>query len=201
MVRILRIGVLCIQGAISEHHQALTQTFSEMGIAGTSVNIRKPEDVNDIDAIIIPGGESTTIARILKQSGIFVRLLNRIEENNIAILGTCAGCVLLADKLTNPPLVQDIQLLQAMSMEVERNAFGRQKESFEHSIDISGLDTSFNAVFIRAPIIRKTWENCTPISYFENNIIAAKQDRFLALSFHPELTNDTRIHRLFIDMI
>jgi pyridoxal 5'-phosphate synthase pdxT subunit len=201
LVRILQIGVLCIQGAISEHHQALTQTFSEMGIAGTSVNIRKPEDVNDIDAIIIPGGESTTIARILIQSGIFVRLLNRIEENNIAILGTCAGCVLLANKLTNPPAVQDIKLLQAMSMEVERNAFGRQKESFEHSIDICGLDTAFNAVFIRAPIIRKTWENCTPISHFENNIIAAKQDRLLALSFHPELTNDTRIHRLFIDMI
>ena len=201
MVRILRIGVLCIQGAISEHHQALTQTFSEMGIAGTSVNIRKPEDVNDIDAIIIPGGESTTIARILIQSGIFVRLLNRIEENNVAILGTCAGCVLLADKLTNPPLVQDIQLLQAMSMEVERNAFGRQKESFEHSIDICGLDAQFNAVFIRAPIIRKNWDNCTAISYFENNIIAAKQDRFLAVSFHPELTHDTRIHRLFIDMI
>ena len=82
-----------------------------MGITGKSVNIRKPEDVNDIEAIIIPGGESTTIARILKQSGILSSLIKRIEENNIAILGTCAGCVLLANKLTNPPLIQDIQLL------------------------------------------------------------------------------------------
>ena len=86
-------------------------------------------------------------------------------------------------------------------MEVERNAFGRQRESFEHSVDISGLDGPFNAVFIRAPIVRKTSNNCKPISYFENNIIAAKQDRFLALSFHPELTSDTRIHRFFINMI
>jgi 5'-phosphate synthase pdxT subunit len=201
LVTILRIGVLCIQGAVSEHHQAITRTLSEMGISGSVNNVRNPKDIINIDALIIPGGESTTIAKIIEKSGLFDYIKSRIDENNIAIMGTCAGCVLLADKLSKPPHIRSISLLQALSMEVERNAFGRQKESFEHPIKITGLDNPFNAVFIRAPIIRKVWNTCTPIGQLDNNIIAAKQDRFLAISFHPELTVDTRIHRLFIDMI
>jgi 5'-phosphate synthase pdxT subunit len=201
LVTILTIGVLCIQGAVSEHHHIITETFSEMGISGKAINIRKKEELHTIDAMIIPGGESTTISRILYNSGMYEILKARIEENDIAIMGTCAGCVLLSEKLSNPPNLGKIHLLNAMEMEVERNAYGRQRESFEHLITIIGIDKPFNAVFIRAPIIKNVWKGCKAIGKIDRDIIAAKQDRYLALSFHPELTNDTRLHQFFIEMI
>lgn len=201
MVKIVRIGVLCIQGAVSEHIEALTQTFRKTGIPGTAISIRAVEDMDNIDGIIIPGGESTTISRILQQTGIFNRLIQRIQENDIAIMGTCAGCVLLANTVSNQTNISDIQLLQAMSMEVKRNAFGRQRESFEHPIIIDGLTKPYTAVFIRAPIITRYWHTCQPIGFFEKKIVAAKQGRCLAFSFHPELTHDTRLHQYFLELL
>ena len=114
-------------------------------------------------------------------------------------MGTCAGCVLLAKEIVNNE--NDVKLIQAMDMKVERNAFGRQRESFEKNIKIKGFTESYNAVFIRAPIIREVWGNCKILSKIDEKIIAARQDKFLALSFHPELTNDLRMHRYFLDMI
>ena len=172
-----------------------------MGVSGSAINIRTLSDLRDIDAVIIPGGESTTISKILVKSGMYSHLKTRIDENDIAIMGTCAGCVLLAEELSNPPALSDVHLLNAMSMKVERNAFGRQRESFEHPVNIIGLNESFNAVFIRATIIRTYRNGCKPIGFFEKQVIAAQQGRFLALSFHPELTDDIRLHRFFLEML
>jgi 5'-phosphate synthase pdxT subunit len=166
---------------------------------GQTILVRQPNDIETIDALIIPGGESTTISRILINSKIHDALLRRMEQDDISLMGTCAGCVLLAKELTENTI--DVQLLAAMDMQVERNAFGRQKESFEKPILIKGFSVPFHAVFIRAPVITKVWGDCEVLATLEKKIIMARQGRYLALSFHPELTSDLRIHRLFLEML
>ena len=156
-------------------------------------------DIDACDALIIPGGESTTISRILVNSGMHDTILQRMKQDNIALMGTCAGCVILAKELTDTKA--DVRLLQAMDMQVERNAFGRQKESFEKPVEIKGFTTPYNAVFIRAPIITKIWGTCEVLATVGKEIVMARQNNYLALSFHPELTNDLRIHRYFLEML
>jgi pyridoxal 5'-phosphate synthase pdxT subunit len=166
---------------------------------GKVILVRQSRDIDACDALIIPGGESTTISRILINSGMHDTILRRIKQDNIALMGTCAGCVILAKKLTDNKA--DVRLLQAIDMQIERNAYGRQKESFEKSIAIKGFTTPYNAVFIRAPIIKKTWGTCEVIAKVGKEIVMARQNNYLALSFHPELTNDLRIHRYFLEML
>lgn len=161
--------------------------------------VRQPRDIDTCDALIIPGGESTTISRILINSGMHDVIRERMNQNNIPLMGTCAGCVLLAKELTDTKA--DVRLLQAMDMQVERNAFGRQKESFERTIAIKGFTIPYNAVFIRAPIITKIWGTCEVLASVGKEIVMARQNNYLALSFHPELTDDLRIHRYFLDML
>jgi len=161
--------------------------------------VKQKTDIESLDALIIPGGESTTISRMLLKSGLYDKITQRINEDNLYIMGTCAGCVLLAKEIMGNE--NNNKLLHAMDMKVERNAFGRQKESFERSIEIKGFSEPYNAVFIRAPIIKKVWDKCEIISKIDKKIIAARQDKFLALSFHPELTNDFRVHEYFFEMV
>jgi 5'-phosphate synthase pdxT subunit len=199
LVEIVTIGVVSIQGAVSEHIASVNRVFKKNNIQGNVKLVKQKKDIDGIDAIIIPGGESTTISRILFKSGINDAITKRIKQDTFNIMGTCAGCVLLAKEIVGKN--NDILLLYAMDMKVERNAFGRQKESFEKCIQIKGLSKPYNAVFIRAPIIKKVWGNCEIIGEINKKIIAARQDNFLALSFHPELTNDIRIHEYFLNMI
>lgn len=161
--------------------------------------MKQKTDIESLDALIIPGGESTTISRMLLKTGLYDKITQRINEDNLYIMGTCAGCVLLAKEIMGNE--NNNKLLHAMDMKVERNAFGRQKESFERSIEIKGFSEPYNAVFIRAPIIKKVWDKCEIISKIDKKIIAARQDKFLALSFHPELTNDFRVHEYFFEMV
>jgi len=161
--------------------------------------VKQKTDIESLDALIIPGGESTTISRMLLKTGLYDKITQRINEDNLYIMGTCAGCVLLAKEIMGNE--NNNKLLHAMDMKVERNAFGRQKESFERSIEIKGFSEPYNAVFIRAPIIKKVWDKCEIISKIDKKIIAARQDKFLALSFHPELTNDFRVHEYFFEMV
>jgi pyridoxal 5'-phosphate synthase pdxT subunit len=127
------------------------------------------------------------------------KIRKRIENQDIALMGTCAGCVLLAKELTETKA--DVRLLEAIDMQVERNAFGRQKESHERSIHIKGFIEPYHAVFIRAPIITKAWGDCDILAKAGKEIVMARQDNYLALSFHPELTDDLRIHRFFLEML
>jgi 5'-phosphate synthase pdxT subunit len=177
----------------------MNRVFQEEKQKGTVILVRKPRDIDACDALIIPGGESTTISQILIKSGIYESILKRIKQDNIALMGTCAGCVILAKELTDAKT--NVRLLQAMDMQIERNAFGRQKESFEKSVAIKRFTTPYNAVFIRAPIIKKVWGTCEVLATTGKEIVMARQNNYLALSFHPELTDDLRIHRYFLEMI
>jgi len=195
----IKIGVIGIQGDVSEHVIMMQKTLKETNTPGEVFIVKTKENIDEIDALILPGGESTTISKILNKSGLYTRIQKRIKENNLPTMGTCAGCVLLAKKLTDT--YGDVTLLEAMDIQVTRNAFGRQKESFEKNLRIDGLHSMFNAVFIRAPVIEKTWGNCKPLAKIDKKIVMARQGNLLALSFHPELTRDTRIHKYFLEMI
>jgi 5'-phosphate synthase pdxT subunit len=199
MVDRLSIGVIGIQGAISEHFKTMKAALDQAKIPGKVFVIKYKKDLETADAIILPGGESTTISKALHSSGLYDAIFNKIKNNSLPIFGTCAGCVLLASKLSIDD--KDVRLLSAMDMKVKRNAFGRQKESFEYELKIKGFSEPYNAVFIRAPVIEEVWGDCEVLARVNGNIVLAKQNNFLALSFHPELTNDLRIHRLFLDMI
>jgi len=199
MVRKVSIGVFGAQGAVSEQVASIKKTFQENNIFGEVLVIRNKKELNEIDALIIPGGESTTISKILYNSGLYNDILKRIKTKDMPIMGTCAGCVILASKISDSTNV--VKLLSALNMQVKRNAFGRQRESFEKNIKIKGFSKPFNAVFIRAPIIEKVWGDCDVLAKIEEKIIMAREGPFLALSFHPELTDDLRIYKYFIDMI
>ncbi|MDI6916283.1 MAG: pyridoxal 5'-phosphate synthase glutaminase subunit PdxT [Thermoplasmatales archaeon] len=179
----MRIGVLAVQGDVSEHLSIVEKTLKEMKIKGNAVPVKKDLDV---DVLIIPGGESTTISKIMKKTGLF----DEIKKLDIPVMGTCAGCVLM-----------DRKHLGLMNMGVKRNAFGRQKESFEADIKIKWFRKDYHGVFIRAPIITHVYGECRTLARFENRIVMAQEDNKIALSFHPELTNDTRIHRYFLSLI
>ena len=200
MVKKVSIGVLGIQGAVSEHINAMTNALNETGYNGETFVVKQKEDIKNIDALIMPGGESSTISRVLNNSNLYDTISKRITENDLAVIGTCAGCVILAKEILNDPK-KEIKQLSKMDIQVERNAFGRQKESFEKTIQIKDLSSPYNAVFIRAPIIRKTWGKCKALATIDEKIVMARQDRLLALSFHPELTDDIRIHKYFLEMI
>ena len=199
MVNRKYIGIIGIQGAISEHVFSMKNTIKELKFDGEIVVVKDPIQIKDIDALIIPGGESTTISNILYKSGLYEEILKKIKDNYLPIMGTCAGCVILASKLFDNS--NDVKLLSVMNMEVKRNAFGRQRDSFEYNINIKGFSEPYNAIFIRAPIIEEVWGDCKILAKIEDKIVMAKQDKFLAISFHPELVNDNRIQRYFLDMI
>jgi 5'-phosphate synthase pdxT subunit len=198
MVNKINIGVIGIQGAVSEHVSSMQKTLQNSNINGNVKIIKNIEEIQEIDGLILPGGETTTISKILNKSRFFETISKRIQKNNLPIMGTCAGCVLLSSKMTENP--KKIRLFSAMDMQVKRNAFGRQRESFEKNVKIKGFSKPYNAVFIRAPVIEKVWGNCEILSTIEKKIVMAKQDNLLAVSFHPELTVDLRIHKYFLDM-
>jgi 5'-phosphate synthase pdxT subunit len=177
----------------------MNRVFQEGKKIGQAVLVRQPRDIDACDALIIPGGESTTISRILVNSGMHKVIHERMNHNDIALMGTCAGCVLLAKEVTDNK--SDVKLLEAIDMQVERNAYGRQKESFEKSLHIKGFTRPYHAVFIRAPVITKIWGNCEILATTGKEIVMARQNNYLALSFHPELTDDLRIHRYFLEML
>lgn len=199
MVVIVTVGVLSLQGAVSEHLVSMNRVLKEEKQPGQAILVRQPRDIDACDALIIPGGESTTISRILVNSGMHDTIRQRMKQNNIALMGTCAGCVLLAKELTDTNA--DVRLLEAMDLQVERNAYGRQRESFEQSLQIKDFTTPYHAVFIRAPVITKIWGGCVILATAGKKIVMARQNKYLALSFHPELTDDLRIHRFFLEML
>jgi 5'-phosphate synthase pdxT subunit len=189
--RPMRVGVLALQGDFREHREMLSRMGHE------SVEIRKPAQLDGIDALIIPGGESTTIARLILSNG-FQEPLRAFCASGRPVWGTCAGAILLArsvDDLDRPGI-------ETMAISVKRNAFGRQVDSFEANLEVAGLNgTPFHAVFIRAPIIEAVGDGVEAIARLDDGtIVAARQGNLLATSFHPELTGDDRLHRLFLTL-
>jgi 5'-phosphate synthase pdxT subunit len=196
----MNIGVIALQGAVSEHIEALKRALSELKMEGKVLPIRRKKDFEQVNGLIIPGGESTTISKLLDKSGISGFIKEKAEEG-MPIMGTCAGCILLAKEGDEEVENSETKLLSLMDMKVIRNAFGRQRESFEITLDIKGFENPYKAVFIRAPAIEKVWGKCEALASFNDKIVLAKQENLVACAFHPELTHDTRIHRLLLKMI
>ncbi|HUL40119.1 MAG TPA: pyridoxal 5'-phosphate synthase glutaminase subunit PdxT [Methanomassiliicoccales archaeon] len=196
----MKLGVVSVQGAFPEHIVSSGKALRNLGLKGEARPVRRLSDLEGVDAVIIPGGESTTIAKLLLRFGLHQRLV-QMAEAGTPIMGTCAGLVLLAKEGDDQVRRTETKLLGLMDMAVDRNAFGRQRESFEAELEIDGLDSPFPAIFIRAPVITRTWGECVVASRYQGSIVMARQGRLMALSFHPELSHDTRLHEMLISMV
>jgi len=198
----LKIGVLGIQGAVSEHVEALNDTLKMMNLEGSVVIVKSLSQLENVHGLVIPGGESTTIGRVIKEKGLMDRII-RIVEGGLPVLGTCAGLVLLAKEVYDAKIgVTEQPILGLMNIKVVRNAFGRQKESFEVDLEIPVLgEKPFPAVFIRAPIVEKVWGETKILAKYENKIVAVQEKNLLATAFHPELVDDKRFHQYFVRIV
>ncbi|WP_377887193.1 pyridoxal 5'-phosphate synthase glutaminase subunit PdxT [Alkalihalobacillus sp. R86527] len=185
----VKVGVLGLQGAIREHVKALQTKEAEI------VVVKRIEQLDDLDGLVLPGGESTTMRRLINQYGFLEPLKAFAAEK--PIFGTCAGLILLAERIEG---MADSHI-GVMDVTAKRNAFGRQRESFEAPLTVEGLDEDFIGVFIRAPYIEEVGEGVEVLATFNDKIVAARDGRFLACAYHPELTDDDRMHQLFIDMV
>ena len=185
-----RVGVLALQGDVREHIRILDSLGAE------ALQVKTPKQVTSVDALVIPGGESTTIGKMAVRFGLLDPLRGVVAEG-LPVYGTCAGMILLAGAVTEG----DQPLIGALDVVVKRNAFGRQNESFEAELDIEGLATPFHAVFIRAPWIEKVGADVDVLSEIDDHPVMVRQGQILATSFHPELTGDGRIHQMLLDLI
>jgi pyridoxal 5'-phosphate synthase pdxT subunit len=184
-----RVGVLALQGDFEAHQRALERAGAE------SVEVRSAADLENIQGLVIPGGESTTMVKLLERE----KLLDPLREfgRSRPIFGTCAGAILLATGVANSPQAS----LGLMDMQVERNAYGRQVDSRIAHLDPQGMDGGLEAVFIRAPIIRSVGKDAKVLASYEGDPVLVEQGRHLAATFHPELTDDARIHLMFLEKI
>jgi 5'-phosphate synthase pdxT subunit len=189
------VGVLALQGDVAEHLRALRA-------AGASpAGVRRPEELDRVEGLVIPGGESTTIWKLIDIFGLADQLRKRIADG-MPVFGSCAGMIMLADRLPDPASGQET--LGGIDMTVRRNAFGRQVDSFEVDLDITGLrGAPYRAVFIRAPWVEEVGPGVEILATEPgtSRIVAVRQGRALATSFHPELTPDWRIHEMFVEMV
>ena len=197
----IRVGVLAVQGAVSEHLDALRRAAAKRGWDVEPVAVRTPDDLAKVHGLILPGGESTTISRLLRSGHLQDSVVERAKGGDLALFGTCAGLILLSKKAVSEDQVKgkDIELLGLLDTEVDRNAFGRQKDSFEAALKVEGLG-KLPAVFIRAPVLTKAWAPTEVLAKNERGIVAVRKGRILGTAFHPELTEDTRLHEWFIEM-
>ncbi len=185
-----RVGVLALQGDVREHLRILENLHVE------AVGVKTPEHLASVDALVIPGGESTTIGKMAVRFGLLDPLRTAIDAG-MPVYGTCAGMILLSGAVTEG----DQPLIGALDVMVKRNAFGRQNESFEADLDVAGLDSPFHAVFIRAPWIEKVGSEVEILATVDDHPVMVHQESILATSFHPELTGDDRIHRMLLELI
>lgn len=196
----MKVGVISVQGAVPEHLRMSHMALEDIGRKGTAIAVRRIDELRQVDCLLIPGGESTTISKLLRKFGLFEEIV-RMGSSGFPIMGTCAGCVLLAKEGGEQAERTGTELLGLMDMAVDRNAFGRQRESFEAPLEVEGIDGAFPGVFIRAPLITRCWDRCRVICRHQGEAVMARQDNLLALSFHPELTGDPRLHRMFFEMV
>ena len=186
----ITIGVLALQGAFLKHIEMLKS------LGCNTMEVRTARDIISVDALIIPGGESTTMRKLLDSNNMLSRLMSEINKG-MPVFGTCAGMILLAKKISG----SEQPHLSVMDIEVKRNAYGRQKESFEAGFAVNRIPgPPFNGIFIRAPRIESVAPAIEVMAEFENVPVLVRQGNLLASSFHPELTNDSRIHEFFISM-
>jgi 5'-phosphate synthase pdxT subunit len=184
------VGVLALQGDFREHKEALRR----LGVEAKEV--RKPEHLLGLKALIVPGGESTTIGKLAREYGLEEAVRQQVEEGSLALFGTCAGAIWMAKEILGYP---EQPRLGVLDVAVERNAFGRQVESFQEKVQVKGLGP-FPGVFIRAPVFRRLGEGVEVLAELGGLPVLVRQGRLLASSFHPELTQDSRLHRYFLEL-
>ncbi|MBM4765444.1 pyridoxal 5'-phosphate synthase glutaminase subunit PdxT [Bacillus sp. B15-48] len=186
----VKVGVLGLQGAIREHVRAVEASGAEATV------IKWPEQLKEVDGLIIPGGESTTMRKLIDKYQ-FMPQLKQFAADGKPMFGTCAGLILLAKRVVG----YEEPHIGVLDVTVERNSFGRQRESFETDLDINGIAEDFSAVFIRAPHIVEAGENVEVLAKCDGRIVAAREGQFLGCSFHPELTDDHRLTSYFVEMV
>ncbi|CAM4326569.1 glutamine amidotransferase [Bacillus wiedmannii] len=186
----VKIGVLGLQGAVREHVKSVEASGAE------AVVVKRIEQLEEIDGLILPGGESTTMRRLIDKYA-FMEPLRTFAKSGKPMFGTCAGMILLAKTLIG----YEEAHIGAMDITVERNAFGRQKDSFEAALSIKGVGEDFIGVFIRAPYVVRVADDVEVLSTHDDRMVAVKQNQFLAASFHPELTDDHRVTAYFVEMV
>ena len=184
-----RIGILAVQGNVREHAAVLRRLGADV------VEIRKPEQLEDVDGLVLPGGESTAIGRLVRLYGLEAAIRRFARP----VLGTCAGMILLARDAVDG--VPGQPLLGAIDVVVRRNGYGRQVRSFEADLDLAGDDRPLRGVFIRAPRVEQAGPDVEVLAELDGDPVLLRQGRFLVAAFHPELTDDARVHELFLDAV
>lgn len=188
----MRVGVLALQGGFAEHQRALSD------VGATPREVRVASDMDDLDAVVLPGGESTTMSKLLDSAGLRGRLAESLS-GGLPAFGTCAGMILLATEVEGGR--DDQRSFGAIDLKVRRNAYGAQLESFESDIVVKGLDQPFPSVFIRAPKVERVGEKVEVLSELEGEPVLCRQGSVMVAAFHPELSADRRIHEMFIEGI
>ena len=198
----INIGILAIQGDVTENFLATMASMSELGIDGSVTQVKTTEQISNLDGLIIPGGESTMIGQMSLVNGALKTIKEKIESG-MPVFGICAGMIFLS-KNSKDRVVGDTEqpLLDILDIKIERNSFGRQKDSFEAKISMDPIGiSSFNGVFIRAPSVSETGADVEILAKFNEKIVAVKQGNVLATAFHPELTRDISLHKSFVKLV
>jgi len=198
----INIGVLAVQGDVAENLSSTRMALDELGIEGIVTEVKNPEQISELNGLIIPGGESTVIGTLALVNGSLKKIKEKIEAG-MPVLGTCAGMIVLSKKAKDR-IVGDMDqpLLDYLDIKIERNAFGRQRDSFEADVSLDKIGIpSFHGVFIRAPSVIETGKEVEVLSKFNEKIVAVKQGNIIATAFHPELTGDLSMHKYFVDLV
>ncbi|HEU4482632.1 MAG TPA: pyridoxal 5'-phosphate synthase glutaminase subunit PdxT [Nitrososphaeraceae archaeon] len=196
----IKVGVLGIQGDIEENILSTVEALKKLNLRGTVESVRYSESIAELDGLILPGGESTVIGSLLSIQGKVFQTIEKKITEGMPVLGTCAGLIMLSKRTYDKVVGETKQKLFGMlDVVIERNAFGRQHESFEVDLEIPVLGKEpFRGIFIRSPIVNNVGESVTILTKFNDKIVAVKQNNIIGTSFHPELSADRRLHELFI---
>jgi len=193
----VKVGVIGLQGDVSEHIDATKRALKNLGVSGEVIWLRRKEQLEDVSALIIPGGESTTISRLMERKGL-LEPVRKLGEDGLPIMGTCAGLIMLSKEVIGATPEQ--RFLELLDVRVSRNAYGRQVNSFEAPVRLSFSEEPFPGVFIRAPrILGLLSERAEPIAWLGDRPVGVEQGTIIGLEFHPELTEDTRVHEYFLE--
>jgi len=198
----IKIGVLALQGDLEEHVDITKKALEKLGLKGEVLLVKKPEEIESLDGLIITGGESTVFGKVSSRLNVY-STIKQLSSKKVPLFGTCAGLIVFARNVYDRVVGETNQpILNLLNVTVSRNYFGRQRESFEAELLIPVLgDKPFRGVFIRAPAIEEIGENVEILARLEDIVVAVRQENLLATAFHPELTDDTRFHEYFLKMI
>jgi 5'-phosphate synthase pdxT subunit len=198
----MKVGILAYQGSFEEHALQTKLAINKLHINADIIPVKKPSELNNVDGIILPGGESTTIGIMAQKLGVLDILKDKIS-NGLPVLGTCAGAIMLAKEVSDAKVGKKSQpLIGTMDATVIRNYYGRQRESFETTLDFSSIGgNTAKVVFIRAPAITKIWGRTKELLSFGENKVMVQEDNMLATTFHPELSSTTLVHEYFLSII